>query len=61
MKNKEFWVFLFFIGTLLFSWPFLDIFSLVLPYYFFAAWSLFILVVYLVTSLKETKGRDTDV
>lgn len=61
MKNKEFWVFLFFLGALLFNWPFLDIFSLILPYYFFGLWSLFILVVCIVATLKETEGRDTDV
>lgn len=61
MKNREFWVFLFFLGTLLFNWPFLDIFSLVLPHYFFTVWILFILLVYIVATLKETKGRDTDV
>ncbi|MBI5848418.1 MAG: hypothetical protein HZB31_10820 [Nitrospirae bacterium] len=61
MKNKEFWVFLFILGALLFNWPFLDIFSLVLPYYFFGVWSLFILVVCIVASLKGNKGRDTDV
>ena len=61
MKNKEFWVFLFFLGTLLFNWPFLDIFNLVLPYYLFGVWSLFIFVVCIVASLKETKGGDKDV
>jgi hypothetical protein len=61
MKNKEFWVFLFFLGTLLLNWPFLDIFSLVLPYYFFGVWSLFILVVGIVATLKNTKDRDADV
>ncbi len=61
MKNKEFWVFLFFLGTLLFNWPFLDIFSLVLPYYLFCVWSLFILVVCIVSTSNKTKGRDTDV
>jgi len=61
MKNKEFWVFLFFLGVFLFNWPFLNIFSLILPYYFFGLWSLFILVVCIVATLKETEGRDTDV
>lgn len=61
MKYKEFWVFLFFLGLFLFNWPFLDIFSLVLPYYFFGLWSLFILVVCIVASLKETEGRGRDV
>lgn len=42
MSNKELWPFLFLIGTLLLNWPFLDIFSLSLPYYLFAVWGLFI-------------------
>lgn len=61
MKSKEFWVFLFFLGTLLLNWPFLDIFSLVLPYYFFGLWCLFIIVVGIVSSLKESKGRGSNV
>lgn len=61
MKNKEFWVFLFFMGAFLFNWPFLDIFSLVLPYYLFGVWSLFIFVVFIVSTLKGAKGRDKDV
>jgi len=61
MKNREFLVFLFFLGTLLFNWPFLDIFSLVLPYYLFGVWSLFILLVCIVATLKETEDRGTDV
>lgn len=61
MKNKEFWVFLFFLGTLLFNWPFLDIFSLVLPFYFLVAWGLFILIVGIVANLKKTEDRKTDV
>ncbi len=61
MKYREFWVFLFFLGILLFNWPFVDIFSLVLPHYFLAVWSLFILVVFVVATVMEIKGRDTDV
>ncbi len=63
MKNKEFWVFLFFLGTLLFNWPFLDIFNMVLPFYFLGVWGLFILVVYLVVTTGDRKGgeRDEDV
>ena len=44
MNNREVWVFLFLLGLLLFNWPFLDIFSLSLPYYLFGLWGLFILV-----------------
>jgi len=45
MKNKEIWVFIFFLGTLLLNWPFLEIFSMMLPLYLFGVWGLFILVV----------------
>lgn len=45
MSNKEIWFFLFFLGVLLFNWPFLEIFDLSLPYYLFVIWGLFIIVV----------------
>jgi hypothetical protein len=32
-------------GMLLLNWPFLDIFSLFLPYYLFGVWGLFIIVI----------------
>jgi hypothetical protein len=44
MKNRELWPFLFLLGTALFNWPFLDIFSLSLPYYLFGLWAVFIAV-----------------
>jgi len=58
MHNKEFWVFLFFLGTLLFNWPFLDIFNMVLPYYFLGVWGLFILVVCVVVMVSEKRGKN---
>ena len=61
MHNKEFWFFLFFIGFLLFNWPFLDIFNMVLPGYFFAVWGLFIVTVFLVVSFLNSSGGDRDV
>jgi len=61
MNNKEFWVFLFFLGTLLFNWPFLDIFNMVLPYYFLGVWGLFILVVCAVVTINEKTGKNNDV
>lgn len=61
MNNKEFWVFLFFLGTLLFNWPFLDIFNMVLPYYFLGVWGLFILVVCAVVTITNKTGKDGDV
>jgi len=45
MQNKELWFFIFFIGTLLFNWPFLDIFSMSLPLYLFGTWGFFIIIV----------------
>jgi len=45
MKSREIWLFLFALGTLLFNWPFLDIFSMMLPLYLFGTWGLFIITV----------------
>ncbi len=45
MDNRELWAFLFILGTILLNWPFLDIFSLSLPYYLFGVWGLFIIAV----------------
>ena len=61
MNNKEFWVFLFFLGALLFNWPFLDIFNMVLPVYFLGVWGLFILVVYVVVTVNRKTGKNNDV
>jgi hypothetical protein len=58
MKNKEFWVFLFFLGTLLFNWPFLDIFNMFLVYYFPVVWGLFILTVYAALRLTGRQDRN---
>ncbi len=61
MNSKEFWFFLFFIGFLLFDWPFLDIFNMMLPEYFLVVWGLFIVTIYLGVSLLKSSGRDRDV
>ncbi len=59
MGNKELWSFLFLIGTLLFNWPLLDIFSLSLPYYLFIVWGLFIVVVSLsIARSKRPANKD---
>jgi len=44
LNDKELWPFLFIMGMLLLNWPFLDVFSLSLPYYLFGVWGLFIIV-----------------
>ena len=45
MKNRELWFFLFLFGTLLFNWPFLEIFNSSLPFYLVGIWAFFILAV----------------
>jgi len=45
MNSKELWLFLFLLGTLLFNWPFLDIFNPSLPHYLFGVWGIFIIAV----------------
>jgi hypothetical protein len=57
MKNRELWFFLFLLGTLLFNWPFLEIFNLSLPFYLFGVWALFIIVVRLF--LAKNGARDS--
>jgi len=57
MNNKEQWAFLFALGTLLFNWPLLDIFSLSLPYYLFGVWGIFIMVMGFFIS-KTNKQKD---
>lgn len=61
MKNREFWLFLFFVGTFFFNWPFLDIFSLVLPEYFLICWFLFITAVGIVATFTENGDSDNNV
>lgn len=58
MGNKELWPFLFLLGTLLLNWPFLDIFSLSLPYYLFSVWGLFIAAVGIFVRKSEPEGKD---
>lgn len=61
MAQQEFWIFLFIIGTLLFNWPFLDIFNLSLPYYLFAAWGIFILVITVFMRFVKKHEKDSNV
>lgn len=58
MNNRELWPFLFAIGVLLFNWPFLNIFSLYLPYYLFGIWGLFIISVGLfISTLSKSRKK----
>lgn len=53
MGNKDVWAYLFALGAVGFSWPFLGIFDTALPYYLFGIWAALIFVVALVASRRE--------
>jgi len=51
--RRDIWIFLFFIGLLLFSWPFLSIFKDSLPIYLFAGWFIFIVLIFIASIFSE--------
>lgn len=51
--RRDIWIFLFFIGILLFSWPFLSIFKDILPIYLFAGWFIFIVLIFIASIFSE--------
>jgi len=53
MASRELWVFLFFLGVLLFNWPLLKIFGFSLPYYLFTVWGIFIAATALIITIKR--------
>lgn len=61
MNGKELLPFLFFVGVLLFNWPFLDIFSMSLPGYLFIAWGLFVIVIGILTLQTPRQNNNKDV
>lgn len=56
MLSREIWSFTFFLGLFLFNWPFLNIFSLSLPIYFFSVWALFILAIMVFGRLQKDRN-----
>jgi hypothetical protein len=44
--KRDIWIALFFLGVLLFGWPFLNIFHDRLPYYLFIIWFVFIALIF---------------
>ncbi len=54
--KSDIWIFLFLLGLLLFFWPFLTIFRDNLASYLFAAWGIFIFLMYLAT-VYEGRGN----
>jgi len=53
--RRDIWIFLFFLGSILFGWPFLRIFYQSLTYYLFIAWFAFIGLLFL-ASLSSERG-----
>lgn len=53
--RRDIWIFLFFLGFLLFNWPFLAMFQAGLPTYLFVIWLLFIGMIFVASILT---GRE---
>ena len=51
--KRDVWLFLFFVGILLFNWPFIHIFEKNLPAYVFSIWFALICLVFLFSALIE--------
>lgn len=51
--KRDIWIALFFLGLLLFGWPFLSIFRANLPYYLFSVWILFIGLIFFASRASE--------
>lgn len=54
---RDIWIFLFVLGLILFTWPFMSIFSHNLAIYLFSAWLVLIVLIILLTLVKH-KGED---
>lgn len=55
---KDLWVFLFFLGAVLFGWPIISMFGHHVAYYFFSAWIILIVLIFLAArvDIKREKG-----
>jgi len=51
--RRDIWIFLFFLGSILFGWPFIRIFNRSLAYYLFGAWFIFIGLLFLASILAD--------
>ena len=51
--KRDIWIALFFLGLLFFGWPLMSIFRSNLPYYLFAAWILFIGLIFLASRASQ--------
>lgn len=50
---RDIWVFLFLLGVILFSWPFISMFGHSLALYIFIAWLVFIALIFIGTLQKR--------
>ncbi len=51
--RRDIWIFLFFLGLLFFSWPFMSIFRDALANYLFVIWFVFIALIFIASNLSE--------
>jgi hypothetical protein len=51
--RRDIWIFLFFVGLLLFSWPLMSIFGYGLATYLFVSWLLFIILIFIASKVSE--------
>ncbi|MDB4285545.1 hypothetical protein N9903_01420 [bacterium] len=56
MRSNDLWIFLFFLGVLVFNWPFLTIFEGSLPYGLFILWALFITLIAFFAIRRDRDG-----
>jgi hypothetical protein len=57
MKRRDIWIFIFALGAVLFSWPFLSLFRYALGMYLFIAWLLFITLIFMTTVFSDKGGN----
>jgi hypothetical protein len=53
MYSKELWPFLFLLGLLIFNYPIMDLIKATLPYYLYATWALFILIIGFLATMRD--------
>ena len=53
MHSKELWFFLFMVGLMAFNYPIMDLVKVPLPYYLYAMWALFILIIGALVTMRD--------
>ena len=52
---KDIWLFLFFFGMLLFGWPMISMFGPHIALYFFSAWIIYIMIIFILSRSSREK------